>query len=166
MESYPGQTAYIVGRGPSLLRLTAEDFGIGPVLVLNHAIVTIRKLGLPNPLYSLQKDGCLTPPQEPETLVLSQAQSPRCFRDYPRRVVMDVRRLGLHRNCMSATWAVALANQMGCTSVLMLAMDSFTKGDFRTVVDDELETVGRGYLHAAHQATAHAAKLGIGMEWA
>jgi hypothetical protein len=165
LGEYPGQIASIVGRGPSLLGLTAQDFGTGPVLVLNHAILTIRRLNLRNPLFSLQKDGCITPPQQPETLILSRAQSPGCFRNYPKRMVIDVRRMGLNRNCMSSTLAVALAHQLGCTSVRMLAMDSLTNADFRTVVGDELLTIGRGYLHAAAQATAHAKKLGMEMEW-
>jgi hypothetical protein len=159
-----GQTASIVGRGPSLLQLTASDL-IGPVLTLNHAILEIRKLRLSNPLYSLQKDGCIVEPQLPETVILSRGQSPTCWRGYPRRVVIDVRSLGLQRNCMSSTLAVALAHRMGCSGVRMMAMDSFTRDDFRTVVGGELNTIGRGYLHAANQASAHAARLGLLLEW-
>jgi hypothetical protein len=162
---YPGQTATVVGRGPSLLALGATDFGPGPVLVLNHAILTVRQLGLPNPLYSLQKDGCLVAPQPPETLILSAAQSRRCFADYQPRHVFDVARFGLTRSCMSLTFAVALAHLMGCSGARLLAFDSYTAGDFRTVQGDELATVGRGYLHAAAQATRHAEKISLPLEW-
>jgi hypothetical protein len=154
----------VVGRGPSLLDLTAADFGPGPVFTLNHAVLTVRQLHLPNPIYSMQKDGCITPPQQPETLILSLAQSHRCFADYPRRFVINVRRLKIPTNAMSATFAVAVAHLMGCRRVRMLAMDS-AKGDFRTVVGTELQTIGRGYLWAVKQATAHAATLGLEMEW-
>jgi len=162
---HAGQTATIVGRGPSLLALTAADFGGGPVLVLNHAIEHVRRLALRHPLYSLQKDGCLAPPQAPETLILSAAQSARCFPTYAPRYVIDVRQLGLPVQAMSSTLAVALAHHMGCRSVRMLAMDS-RLGDFRTVVGNELRTVGTGYLWAIKQATRYAARYRIEVEWA
>lgn len=154
----------MVGRGPSLLEITAEDLGSGPVLALNHGILTIRQLSIANPIYSLQKDGCITPPQLPETLILSHAQSKRCFADYPQRYVINVRALGMSTHAMSTTFAIALANLMGCSRVRMLAMDS-VKGDFRTVVGTELQMIGRGYLHAANQSSALAKKLGLELEW-
>jgi hypothetical protein len=165
---HAGQTATVVGRGPSLLKLTASDFKLsssGPVLALNHAILTIRKLHLPNPLYSMQKDGCLVAPMPPETLILSQAQSGRCFADYAPRYVVDVRKLGLPVTAMSTSFAVAMAHVMGCSKVRMLACDAYTNGDFRTVVGDELQLIGRGYLHAAGQTMRLAKRLHMPIEW-
>jgi hypothetical protein len=92
------------------------------------------------------------------------AQSRRCFVAHPRRYVYDVRRLGMPQHGMSLTFAVAIAHLMGCRSARLLAMDS-VKGDFRTVVGSELRTIGRGYLHAAGQATRLAAKIGLELEW-
>jgi hypothetical protein len=137
----------------------------GPVIALNHAILTVRQLGLPNPLYSMQKDGCLVPPLPPETLILSAAQSRRCFQDYAPRYVIDVTTLGMNVRAMSTTFAVALANLMGCSAVRMLACDGYTVGDFRTVQGDELVTIGKGYNHAGEQATNLARRLRIGIEW-
>jgi len=164
-NAHQGQTATIVGRGPSLLGLTVQDFGLGPVLALNHAILTIRQLDLPNPLYSMQKDGCLVAPQAPETLILSVAQSQKCFPAYEPRYTFDVTRFGLPRTCMSLTFAVALSKLMGCSQARLLAFDAYTAKDFRTVVGTELQTIGRGYLHAAGQAIRHAAKVGLPLEW-
>lgn len=164
-DRHAGQTATVVGRGPSLLRLTAEDFGPGPVLALNHAILTIRQLDLPNPLYSMQKDGCLVPPQAPETLIRAQTQSHRCFPEYQPAYTFDVIRFGLPRSCMSLTFAVALSKLMGCSGARLLAFDAYTVQDFRTVVGTELQTIGRGYLHAAGQAMRHATKIGLPLEW-
>lgn len=154
-----------MGRGPSLLEITAQDVGSGPVLVLNHAILTIRRLNLPNPLYSMQKDGCLVAPQAPETLILSVSQSHKCFPAYQPRYTFDVTRFGLPRSCMSVTFAVAISKLMGCSGARLLAFDAYTASDFRTVVGDELQTIGRGYLHAAGQAIRHAAKVGLPLEW-
>jgi hypothetical protein len=162
---HTGQTATVVGRGPSLLRLTSADFGSGPVLALNHSILELRKLGLKNTLYSMQKDGCLVQPQEPEILILSTAQSRRCYSSYPRRYVIDVTKLGMSVRAMSTTFAVAMAQVMGCSKVRMLACDGYTVGDFRTVQGGELVTIGKGYNHAGEQATNLARRLRIGIEW-
>jgi hypothetical protein len=162
---HTGQTATVVGRGPSLLRLTSADFGSGPVIALNHSLIQIRNLGLTNPLYSMQKDGCLVPPMDPETVILAAAQSKRCWPNYPKRYVIDVTKLGMTVSAMSTTFAVAMAHIMGCSRVRMLACDGYTVGDFRTVQGGELVTIGRGYSHAGEQATNLARRLRIGIEW-
>ena len=54
---HDGQTAWIVGKGPSLRYLKKTDFGPGPVITINSAIVAVESLGLENPVYSMQKDG-------------------------------------------------------------------------------------------------------------
>jgi hypothetical protein len=68
-DRYPNQTAWIVGKGPSLQFLQAKHFGGGPVIAMGHSILVVQELILdppisPNvtppkcPMYSLQKDGC------------------------------------------------------------------------------------------------------------
>lgn len=104
------ETAYVVGRGPSLLRVTRDDLGsAGPVIVLNRALDHIRTLydgPFAHRVYSQQKDGCVahdwqtprdeiiappghvcaTPwmvqPRWPEALIVSSAESRYCFENY------------------------------------------------------------------------------------
>ncbi len=163
---HAGSGVTIIGRGPSLLSLSAADVGAGPVIALNHAVEQVRRLKLANPLYSLQKDGCLVEPKAPETLILSRTQSNRCWPNYRPRYEVDPPVFKLPRNCMSLTLAVALAGYMGCRQARLLAFDAFTRQDFRTVVGDDLQTIGRGYLHAAQQATKYAKRTGMALEWA
>ena len=154
----------VVGRGPSLLELAAGDVRT-PVIVLNHAIERARTWGLAGPIYSMQKDGCLVEPQAPEVLLLAKRQSERCFLGYAPRYVVSPVMFGLPQHCMSLTLAVALAGFMGCRAVRLLAFDAYTRADFRTVVGEELQTIGRGYLHAAGQAMRYAERKRIAMEW-
>ena len=149
---HPGETATIVGCGLSILKLTPADFPAGPVIALNHSILNVRALGLPNLVYSQQKDGCIlhgpqvqvpinecicpfgpemVQPVEPEELVLCWAESSHCFPLYPRRHVIDVQKdFGLSGWCVSsAPFAVMLAHAMGCTSLRMLGHDAYTTGD-------------------------------------
>ncbi len=161
----------IVGRGPSLLRLTANDFPRGPVITINLAILEVRKLGLTNPIYTMQKDGCIphrsqyvprkicrcpdparmVPPIMPETVILSAAESSKCFRKYPNRIVVDVaKEYGIPWWSMSALVAVRMANRWGATEIRLLAFDA-AHGDSRRVEGGELVPGDRGYAIAVDE---------------
>jgi hypothetical protein len=180
-----GEPVTIVGRGPSLLKLTKADFGRGPVISLNHAILRLRMLDLDDPMYVMQKDGCVVhtshssvplgcvcpngrmiAPLEDETLILSAAESPHCFPDHQLRHIVDVEAFGLPWYTMSAPVAVRVAEVMGCSSVRMLAFDSFTRRDGRRVDGGRTISRGsRGYRIAAVQANAYAIASGLDIEW-
>jgi hypothetical protein len=193
--SHPGETATIVGGGPSLLSLTADDFGPGPVITINDVIVIVRRLGLPNPIYTMQKDGCIPhdskrmvvkgrgrpvrlplgcicpqrgfiPPRLPETVLLSAAESSRCFRDYPRRHVIDVEaEFGVRWHTPSAPVAVRVAHLMGCTGLRMLGHDAFTSGDDRRVYGDDIGIGMSAYWKCGDMADRAAKELGMAIEW-
>lgn len=181
-----GATATIVGCGPSILRLTAADFVPGPVIALNHAILIVRGLGLPNPLYSMQKDGCqlhnesaviplacvcpseeMVTPLEPEELLLSVAESSGCFPDYPRRHVVDVEALGLQWCMSSAPTAVKLAEFMGCTSIRMLGHDAYATGDTGRIPGgiEPPERARFGYRVSGLEAQRLADEARIAIDW-
>jgi hypothetical protein len=169
------------------LHLVAGDFGPGPVITLNLAARRVRELGLPNRLYLMQKDGCvlhlsrvpvplgcvcpaperMVEPRLPEHVILSAAESPLCFLDYPNRHVVDVQReFRLPWNTMSLPVAVRIAHVMGCTRLRMLAMDAYTIRDGRRVDGTTLVPVsGRGYALAGKQADLAARRLRMRVEW-
>ena len=178
----------IVGRGPSLLFLTAADFPDGRVITLNAAIIHVRKLGLPNPIYTMQKDGCvgqdfhgvpvpfacgacpmgdMVMPQPPETLIVSKAESPYCLPGYSPRMVVDVEAFGLPWHTMSAPVAVRIAQSWGETEVLMLGHDAHTTGStLRVEPDGSLADAPHGgYVNAGAHAAAIAEAAGMTMTW-
>ena len=144
-DRHAGETAYIVGCGPSLAHLRAEHFGPGPVIALNDAIMLAQALGLPNALYTLQKDGCfdgracycqgegaLVRLLESTTLIVQRVFSEYCFPGHARRLVVDVRDLGFTRTgTMSIRMAAALARQMGCSKIVFACCDSLVTKDAR-----------------------------------
>jgi hypothetical protein len=188
---YAGQTAVIVGKGPSLLSLTQSDFPADAVVItLNQAIVAVRALGLPNPLYLMEKDGCIRhdnravlplgciatgdlidhgdmiAPLDGESLLLSVAESSACYPDWPDRYLFDVEvDFGLRWWTMSAPVAVRIADVMGCADLLMLGHDAYTSGDVRRVEAGQLETGPQGYYRAGEEANAYAIEAGLGIEW-
>lgn len=188
---HQGETATILGLGPSILKLTAEDFPPGPVIAVNHAILRTRELRLPNVVYSMQKDGCtphggvndppvkvpirrcicpswrVVPPVEPEVLLLSAAESSHCFPRYPRRYVFDtLRDFGVRWNTMSVPVAARIAHWMGCTAILMLGHDAYTRSDYGRVKDGRIIAGNMGYLRAAVQAREYAESVGIAIDFA
>ncbi len=159
----------IVGTGPSLLKLTSSHFGPGPVIVLNSAITEIRKLQLPNEMFTMQKDGCIEPPIPPERLLVSAVESPHCFTEYPLRYVFDVQRdFDLAPNTMSIVCAVRLAGQMGAMSIRMLAMDgAFRGGDSRRVMPDGRvrRMPAHRYWVGGRQSMYEAKRFGLDITW-
>lgn len=154
-DAYAGQTCYVVGKGPSLLHLTAEHFGQpGPIITLNQAIRKVQALGLSNPIMSMQKDGaypfvCGAPcpncpdvginmvrPADGALLLVSKANSEHCFADYRPRYTFDTEvDFGLRSTMPSGAVAVCLAELLGCTALVFVAMDACTTGDCHTVMD-------------------------------
>lgn len=183
IPQHPGSTAYIVGRGPSLLGLTAGDFGPGPVIALNSTIVHLRKLGLSNPVYFMWKDGCLPHgltdnnptehdctlirPEPGEVFVTSLAEGRYCLPDYPLRHVVDVEALGVPWYTMSAPVAVLVAHAMGCSDVIMLGQDGPLTGDWHAVDADGtlVDDPHAGYPIATRNAVELAADHGISLRW-
>jgi hypothetical protein len=190
MSDHP---VYVIGRGPSLARLRAEDITDpeAPVITLNRAILWVRRLGLPNPIYAMQKDGCIPhtfltgPPLQdpahlcdperivrplaPEIFVTSAAEGLYCQKDYPSRIVVDVAlEYGLPWHTMSLPVAVEFAYWMLTASdIVTFACDSMTHGDVNTLQDDGslVESPHAGYFAAASAAKERARERGIPIRW-
>jgi hypothetical protein len=149
---YAGETAWIVGKGPSLQYLRAEDFGAGPVIALNQAIMAVEALGISNWVYSLQKDGCgIEGPHEvcmqrdgydwmlrPQRATLMVQDAPGysrdCLRAYePRMAIQIMRDLKFpYLQTMAVRMGIAIAKQMGCVKIMMLCCDSLVNGNLNT----------------------------------
>jgi hypothetical protein len=181
--AHNGETAYIIGKGPSLLRLTEDMLGPGPIIALNHAIAHVR--GYREPLYASKKDGCvfggqrhpgqpclnggrgMIPPEPPEILIVSKQESPDCFADYEPRYIVDVERdFGVPWYTPSAPIAAGIAILMGCSRIVFVSHDAFAIGDSRTVMNGRLQQEP-GQLYAINGGMADdlCRAAGIPVEW-
>jgi hypothetical protein len=170
---YRGQTAYIVGCGPSLAFLQAKHFsyGNGPVITLNDAIIVAQKLNLSNPLYAMQKDGCFNRPcfcmgenatvrlQAHVTLVVQNSYSAHCFPQHERRITISAQALGFrHNSVMSIRMAAALAKLIGCAGIIFTCCDSLINGDLRRYnphTGQVVETLGSVHYKANNPRLMH-----------
>ena len=165
---HQNETGYIIGRGPSILSLTASDFGPGPIIALNYAIHTIRKLGLPNVVYTMQKDKPMVEPIAPERLILSQHESATGWSSYPDRYVVDVQRdFYMRWFTPSAPVAVRIAHVMGCSEVVMIGHDAHTRADGRRVDENgrRAERANDNYAENGKQAMLAARAVGLKQVW-
>lgn len=139
-HKHQGETCWIVGKGPSLRDLSARSFGDGPVIALNDAIMVVQELALPNPIYSLQKDGYpehMVEPHADVTLILQSTPgySGEWFQEHPTRILVDpLEDLGFdHVQALSTRMAIEIAKQMGCDYLKVLCCDNLVmKGTLAT----------------------------------
>ena len=172
-DRYPGQTLYIVGRGPSLAYLKPSHFGSGPIITINQAIQVVQDFKLPNDLYSMQKDGCngwndgtycmgrceVTPPMsipnDERIMVILQrpGYSYACLPDYPNKLYMTptVHLEGVDFDSeMSTVLAVEIGRQiMKCAHVVLMCMDSF-QGEFNSYGGQTEEQLSRNVGYYAY----------------
>jgi hypothetical protein len=185
--AHNGETAYIIGKGPSLLRLTATMLGPGPIIALNQALRHVR--GFRAPIYSMQKDGCgldgsrhsgrpclneggdMVQPVPPEILLVSARESPDCFADYSPRFMFDVERdFAVPWDTPSAPIAVGIALLMGCARIVFVSHDAYANADTRAVVDDGVaespnEACAAAYVASGRIADELCKAAGIPTEW-
>lgn len=169
---------HIVGRGPSVLTVTPDEYGPGPVITLNAAVDHVR--GLPNPIFAMFKDGCmpglphgtLVGPKHdcalaPEgTLVLSHMESRNCLPDWRPRIVLDVEGMGLPWYFQSAPVAVAFAVARGVGRIHMFGFDGYLTGDTRRVEGDAfVDQDDSGYHEAGVRAEQIAGRAGVELVW-
>ena len=143
-DNHKGETGYIVGKGPSLLKLRAEHFEDGPIIAINQAIQHVEALGLENKVYALQKnpcdeviagqeicDGCESgPPGHPEPekapLLLSFPETHNCYSHYPDRFMFtDIHDLGFKERMLpSLPNAARILERMGVDDIKILCCDA------------------------------------------
>lgn len=188
-DKHKGQVCYIIGKGPSLQHLKAHHFGPGPVLVLNESIRYVQTLGLPNQIYSMQKDGCMT--EDPHNIprpcgtcaehnwqrkpvtnpfpgiavLFSQHLSSWCLHGRPNRYVFTDAELGFEGfpMTMSTLEAIPLARHFGAASLVMMCFDSIVNGDLGTLaaVDDHQFAMD----YEGHEITADIEELHRNLQW-
>lgn len=152
-DRHTGETAWIVGKGPSLGRLRASDIGPGPVIAINEAIAVVQNLGLPQQVYSFQKEGCeardengarpcgscaqfgwrrdpLVDPYPGIAVVLDQYFASWCFHGRENRYVYETGAFGYGEtpHIMSVFEAIPFARYLGASEIVMLCFDAMTAG--------------------------------------
>jgi len=156
-DRHKGETAWIIGKGLSLRFLKKSDFGEGPVIAIYEALIPIETMRLPNPLYSLQKDGGRLKKRLHQmdaecdhqtecdfcewvvrpltaTLLLHELEARHCFKDYSPRYTFTLDEIGMQENQFSLACAIKIAQYMGCDKVRFVSCDVHATGATGNIV--------------------------------
>jgi hypothetical protein len=156
-DLHKGETAWIIGKGTSLLNLKREHIGTGIIIAIYEAVIPIEHLDFPNITYSLQKDGGKMKKKVHEldyecdhrgecnycewvvrpryaTLLMHEDEAKWCFEDYSPRYLFTLKDIGMDENQFSLCCAIRIAQFMGCTDVKLVSFDAHVTGDNRNVV--------------------------------
>jgi len=123
---HKGQTAYIVGKGPSLDLLTAGYFEHdGPVICINDAIKYLPDLDRPK--YMVQcdrtyKEECRTA-DEDVTLILHY-RTKGLYPNYKNKYYFHQKQFDPSMSGPGGAVAVEVAKMLGCTHIVMLCFDA------------------------------------------
>jgi hypothetical protein len=146
-NKHVGETAWIVGKGPSLQYLKQSDIQVGPVIALNDAIIKAEEVITDNPIYSMQKDGCglfhkdhkcdvaamILPKRSP--LFVHEKEAPFCLYDYSPRYVFDNERdFDIPWAVFSSIVAVFIAILMGCVKFVYVSCDACVNGNLDNIL--------------------------------
>jgi len=166
-NAHINQTAWIIGKGPSLEKLRKKDISEGIIITLNSAILKIEQLELNNITYSMQKDGaspyfvnscpyntCNKCPYDLPTpknsiLLVHELESKQCKPDYRPRYVFNNNDLGLAWNDFSALSAIRIAQYFGCNKFNFVSFDAVTNGDIKNSYDKVAKNGLPEYLQQA-----------------
>lgn len=172
---HKGQTAHVIGRGPSLQYLRDYHFinSNGPIIAVNYAILHIRKLNLSNTIYTLQKDDGQVRPIRSENLIVHELEpSIDAWTDYqPRYTFNNEKDFGISWNEFSTLTCIELARVMGCDKIRYISCDADVNGDTRTYMPSDFsgfvynEDNGRDYLQHRLRIEVHLNKTGMKAEW-
>lgn len=145
---YTGLALRAVGKGPSLAFLSPDHVREGPVVAINHAILVLEMLTLPNDVYSLQKDyapvpGCSSPILAHK--LESNLKDPY-FGDY---LFDNEKDFNLPWYYPSVVVCLKLATLFGCVEVEYLCCDS-AFGDLRVYEGGEVREDQRALQYKDH----------------
>ena len=124
---FEGKDCYIVGKGPSLDKLSKEDFPNPrlPIICINESVHKVESLDLPNKVFAMQQDAWLKDTCRPKygSLIISYSCRywyPDCIDKY----LFHHTGLWLNTNNITVVYAIALAKMFKSTGLKLLCFDA------------------------------------------
>jgi hypothetical protein len=121
-NKYQGMACYIVGKGPSLDKINIDLFLPSlPILCLNEAIIIVRNLRLPNPIFSFQVDYQPVNYNLDTDIVIAHINAAESHKEHPNLHIIETQKWPL---TLSPIKAIHFAHYCGCNRLLLLGMDA------------------------------------------
>lgn len=126
-DKYKDSEVYILGKGPSLDRITPEVFGGSPIICVNDSIKKINKMAIKNDVFVIQQDISLReecrPSNTEHTLILSD-QCKGWYADYRNRILVKPESLGIEISGPTVVLAIYIAKILGASKINFVAFDA------------------------------------------
>ena len=132
MSLMRNMNVYIVGKGPSLDRLTREDFphNVSPIICINDSVKKVESLETFNPIYSVQQDRYTRNACVPEKgLLFISCYSQDIIVDGSLKAVYCPIMFGEKKAVPTVVLAIKLAQYFGAIRFTFLCFDSCMSGD-------------------------------------
>ena len=130
--NFKGQTGYIIGKGPSLDKLSPNDFDdTGPIIAVNEAIFKLEQLDLENQTFLVQDPALREFAKPTKITVILEERICGFYRIYPNKLQYSRINMGLPHKVLSAIVAIRILKQWGVTRIVMLAFDACINEDTR-----------------------------------
>jgi hypothetical protein len=162
---FKDKKCYVVGKGPSLDRLTALDFQdpTAPVIAINEAIHKVEELGLVNPVFVLVKDVGLGATCKPKKAkVIATLGNKDWYADCETYIFQPK-----PPEVLSALAAVAIGKSLGSKSFVFVSFDACTNKDtsYAKSVGYESTRGGDPGRFLSHRPKIMKALTGYNAEW-
>jgi len=162
----------LVGKGPSLDRLSRSDFKNPQELVIgiNESIFHLESLSLENIVFGFQQDERLNNKCKPKKapIILSR-QAAQWYTDHDNKYVFRLAEQGLQTNSLSAICLIKIFSSLGCKGFRLYCFDACVNGDlaYAKVIGHSSSVGGTPNRFNAHRGVIEAkAKLTeIELEW-
>jgi uncharacterized Rossmann fold enzyme len=151
---------YIVGKGPSLDRISKEDFpnAAAAVMCINDAVQKIESLGIPNPIYAVQQDRHPRNDCVPKNgLLFVSCYSEYVVTDCALKAVYCPSMFGEIKVVPTVVMAIHLAKYFGAKRLTFLCFDSCLSGDLTYAKCEVIPNRGTPEALKTHKARIHRA---------
>lgn len=171
-DAFKNQQVQIIGKGPSLAKVTDAIFSIGPIICINESIRIIENIVRPN--FVIQYDGRLRENCLPKfaTMLLGTGAK-GWYIGLKNKIIFDpLRDFKIPYGSLSAIYALHFGKLMGCINARMIGFDGCINGII--TYDSRLGTVeryvhekktGERFLTHRPRIEAVAKKLAMDLQW-
>jgi len=159
-ELFAHLTCHIVGKGPSLDNLKAEDFGPGPIIAINEAIHKVESLEIDNPIFMLQQDVKLKDTCAPRYgTVLVPITVAHIYHNHPSVCPFSLADLGLSTTPPTIITALEICRLLKVKQIKLYCFDAYTeqKTEYAKCVGYPAEKYGATdrFLHQTARINKH-----------
>ena len=128
---FKGKKCFIIGKGPSLDRLTEDAFDdeSAPIIAINESIHKVELLQIKNPMFAIQQDMGLRDTCMPKRgAIIVSAHAQHWYAEELNKYVYDCRELNLESTQLSVICALTIAKKLGTTSFDLICFDACVNG--------------------------------------